>query len=72
MLEAHRAGAEDGRVHRLEVLGDGKFELGLIEQDERGYLYVTQKAADRFQKLTRTTLESLLPIAESLASLLRR
>lgn len=47
-------------------------ELGLIEQDERGYLYVTQKAADRFQKLTRTTLESLLPIAESLASLLRR
>lgn len=47
-------------------------ELGLIEQDERGHLYVTQKAADRFQRLTRSTLEELLPIAESLSALVRR
>ncbi len=46
-------------------------ELGLIEQDERGHLYVTQKAAERFQRLTRSTLENLLPVAESLTALLR-
>jgi predicted transcriptional regulator len=47
-------------------------ELGLIEQDERGHLYVTDKAAERFQRLTRSTVESLLPIAESLKALLRQ
>ncbi len=47
-------------------------ELGFIEQDERGHLYVTQKAADHFQRLTRSTLENLLPIAESLSALLKR
>ena len=47
-------------------------ELGLIDQDERGPLYVTQKAADRFQRLTRSTVENLLPIAESLSALLKR
>ncbi len=47
-------------------------ELGLIDQDERGHLYVTQKAADRFQRITRSALEDLLPIAESLNALLRR
>ena len=46
--------------------------LGLIEQDERGHLYVTDKAAERFQRLTRSTVESLLPIAESLKALLRQ
>lgn len=47
-------------------------ELGLVDEDERGQLYVTQKAADRFQRLTRSMLEELLPVAESLSALVRR
>lgn len=53
------------RVKRLR-------DLGLIDQDGRGHLYVTQRTADRFQRLTRSTLEDLLPIAESLRALVRR
>lgn len=45
-------------------------ERGWIAQDEKGYLFVTQKAAERFERFMFATLESLLPAAQALAQTL--
>jgi hypothetical protein len=45
-------------------------DRGWISQDEKGHLFVTQKAAERFERFMFTTLESLLSAAQALAQTL--
>lgn len=47
-------------------------ELGWVDQDDHGHLFVTQKAAERFQRMTLSALEQLLPVAHTLSAILRK